>query len=35
MEGLFGVIYLIVKLIREAIQVAKADEYARRHAKRH
>lgn len=35
MEILIGIIYLIGRLIHEAIQEAKADEYARKHVKRY
>lgn len=35
MEILFGIIFLIGSLICEEIQKRKADEYARKHIKRH
>ena len=35
MEILIGIIYLVGRLIYEAIQEARADEYARNHVKKH
>ena len=35
MEIMFGIIFLIGSLICETIQEHKADEYARKHVKRH
>lgn len=34
MEILLGIIYIIGKLLKESYDVHKADEYARKHAKR-